>query len=65
MWPGDPEEVSKPGSVVSIKVVRNLLEEVGKGDGHDQPCARDTTYCLILDPDPTVYKLSTQWQASS
>ena len=44
MWPGDSEEVSKPGSIVSIKVVRNLLEEAGKGDGHDQPCARDTPY---------------------
>lgn len=41
MWPRDSEEVSQPGSIVSIKVVRNLFEEVGKGDGHDQPCARD------------------------
>lgn len=35
VWTRDPEEVSQSGSVVSIKVVRNLLEEVGKGDGHD------------------------------
>lgn len=43
VWPRDSEEVSQSGSIVSIKVVRNLFEEVGKGDGHDQPCARDIT----------------------
>ena len=34
---------------MGIKVVRNLLEEVGKGDRHDRPCARDFAYCLIPD----------------
>ena len=37
MWPGDSEEVSKPGSIVSIKVVRDLLEKVGESDRHDRP----------------------------
>jgi hypothetical protein len=34
--PRDPEEVSQSGSIMGIKVVRNLLEEVGKGDRHDR-----------------------------
>lgn len=41
--PRDSKEVGQSGSIVSIKVVRNLLEEVGKGDRHDRPCARDIT----------------------
>ena len=50
MWPGDPEEVGQSWSVVGIEVVRNLLEEVGKGDRHVRSRARDITCCLILDP---------------
>ena len=42
MRPRDSEEVSQPGSIVGIKVVRNLLEEVCKGDGHDKPSAHVT-----------------------
>ena len=49
MWPCDSEEISQSGSIMGIKVVRNLLEEVGKGDRHDRPCARDFAYCLIPD----------------
>ena len=41
MWSGDPEEVSQSGSIVGVKVLRNLLEEVGKGDRHDRSRARD------------------------
>ena len=48
MWSGDPEEVGQPGSVVGIKVVRNLLEEVGKGDRHDRSRARDVTVASSL-----------------
>ena len=48
MWPRDPEEISQSRSIVGIKVVRNLLEEVGKGDRHDRPCARDFTIASSL-----------------
>lgn len=41
MWPGDPEEISQPGSIVGVEVLRNLLEEIGKGDRHDRSRARD------------------------
>jgi hypothetical protein len=48
--PCDSEEIRQLGSIVRIKVEGNLFEVVCKGDGHDQPCARDRTDCLILDP---------------
>lgn len=51
--PRDPEEISQPGPIMGIKVVRNLLEEVGKGERHDHPCARDFTH-------PSIDSLSTQ-----
>ena len=49
MWPGDSEEVRQSGSVVGIKVLRNLLEEVGKGDRHNgRSRARDVTVASSL-----------------
>lgn len=49
MWPRDSKEVSKPGPIAGVEVVRNLLEVVGKRDRHDQRCTRDLTDCLIPD----------------
>lgn len=48
MWPRDSKEVSKSGSIAGIKVVRNLFEVVGEGDGHDQPGARDSPIASSL-----------------
>ena len=41
---GDPEEVSQSGSIVGLEVLRNLLEEIGKGDRHDRSRARDIVH---------------------
>ena len=34
VWSRDSEEIGQPWPIVGVEVVRNLLEVVGKGDGH-------------------------------